>query len=186
GMRETLDRLEELVTATATRRASATPDRDFVFTRIFDAPRELVFDVWTKPEHMAQWFGSHGTVIPHCEMDVRVGGAWRLVMLGTDGQDYPLHGTYVEVARPERLVYTENWEEHPAEFHAMLPPESDPEVRNTALNIVTFEEYGGRTKLTIITRFGSAAVRDALMSMGMGGGWGDTLDRPAAFLAKGE
>src|SRR5437868_2842338 len=79
---------------------SVSAEHDFVITRVFDAPRSLVFKAWTDPQHMAQWWGPHGFTIPVCEMDVRPDGAYRIVMRGADGVDYPLKGVYHEIAEP--------------------------------------------------------------------------------------
>lgn len=97
-------------------------DREFVISRVFDAPRVLVFTAWTDPEHMAQWWGPHGFTNPVCEMDVRPGGAHRIVMRGPDGVEYPIKGVYLEVVEPERLVMTLDCSEHPAEWHDLVNP----------------------------------------------------------------
>src|SRR5690349_10691408 len=107
---------------------SSTPDREIVATRVFNAPRELVFDLWTRPEHVAQWWGPNGFTTTIQEMDVRPGGVWRLVMHGPDGTNYPNRSVFVEIIRPERIVYD----------HL-----SGPKFRSTA----TFDEEGGKTRL---------------------------------------
>src|SRR5579871_1837127 len=84
---------------------SETADRELVFKRVFHAPRELVFKTWTEPEHLAHWWGPNGFTTTIQEMDVRPGGAWRLVMRGPDGREYKNRIVFVEVVRPERLVY---------------------------------------------------------------------------------
>src|ERR1700688_4411146 len=81
-------------------------DREVVFTRVFDAPRGLVFKVWTDPKHVAQWWGPHGFTNPVCELDARPGGAIRIHMRGPDGTIYPMTGVYREIVEPERLVFT--------------------------------------------------------------------------------
>src|SRR4051794_37608696 len=85
--------------------ASNTPDREISATRIFDAPRDLVFQMWTDPQHIGNWWGPNGFTITLYEMDVRPGGVWRFVMHGPDGRDYQNKIVYVEVVKPERLVY---------------------------------------------------------------------------------
>ncbi|HEU0053538.1 MAG TPA: SRPBCC domain-containing protein, partial [Longimicrobium sp.] len=82
-----------------------TADREVVQSRVFDAPRELVFDAWTDPAAVAEWFGPDGFTITTYEMDVRPGGVWRFTMHGPDGTDFPNRVDYHEVVRPERLVY---------------------------------------------------------------------------------
>lgn len=81
------------------------PKAELVLTRSFDAPRDLVFKVWTDPKHLAHWWGPHGFTTQIREMDVRPGGAWRYAMRGPDGNEYPFDGVYVEVVEPERLVF---------------------------------------------------------------------------------
>jgi uncharacterized protein YndB with AHSA1/START domain len=104
-----------------------TADRELVVTRVLDAPRELVWKAWTTPEHIAQWWGPRGFTNTIETMDVRPGGAWKFVMHGPDGTNYPNHSVFVEVVRPERIVF-----DHIA-----------PNFRATA----TFTELGGRTRL---------------------------------------
>jgi uncharacterized protein YndB with AHSA1/START domain len=79
-------------------------EREVVITRIFDAPRALVFQAWTDPKQMAQWWGPHGMSNPICEMDVRPGGAYRIVMRNPNGVDYPMKGVYREVVKACRLA----------------------------------------------------------------------------------
>src|ERR1700683_3709541 len=86
-------------------------EREVIITRIFDAPRELVFKAWTDPKHMIRWWGPHRFTNLVCEMDVRVGGAWHIVMHGPNGIDYPCHGVYREIVEPESLVFTNNAED---------------------------------------------------------------------------
>src|SRR5438445_12192181 len=85
--------------------ATATADREIVVTRVFDAPRELVFEAWTDPTRVVQWCGPHGFTTTIHEMDVMPGGVWRFVMHGPDGPDYPYNGVFVEVSEPDRLWY---------------------------------------------------------------------------------
>src|ERR1700722_7233031 len=82
------------------------PKQIVILTRLFDAPRDLVFKAWTDPKHLAQWFGPHGFTNPVCEVDLRPGGIWRHVMRGPDGNDYPMISIFQEVLPPERLVFT--------------------------------------------------------------------------------
>ena len=160
--------------------ASISADQDFVITRIINAPRALVFKAWTDPKQLAQWWGPNGFTNPVCEMDVRPGGAHRIVMRGPDGTDYPVKGVYREIVEPERLVMTLDCSEHPDSWHDMVKPNRQKEDRNTVgmmLQTVTFEERGGKTLLTVRTRFESAAIRDAMVKMGMSEGWAQSLDR---------
>ena len=96
---------------------SATADREIVTTRLFDAPRERVFDAWVDSAHIGRWFGPNGFTTTTESMDVRPGGVWRFVMRGPDGVDYPNHITYSEVVRPERLVYVHGDDSDAPGFH---------------------------------------------------------------------
>jgi uncharacterized protein YndB with AHSA1/START domain len=150
-------------------------ERTIVITRVFDAPRALVFKAWTDPTHVAQWWGPKGFTNPACEMDLRVGGAFRLHMRGPDGATYPCTGTYREIAEPERIVYAGEAEDgHPC--GAGLPPRS--------LVTVTFAERDGKTTVTIHTRLQTVADRDAAVKMGFDTGWASSLDRLAEHLLK--
>jgi uncharacterized protein YndB with AHSA1/START domain len=166
--------------------AKSGDEPDFTITRIFDAPRELVFKAWTEPGHMTQWWGPRGFSNPICEMDVRNGGAYRLVMRSPDGVDYPIKGVFREIVRPERIVMTQDVSEHPAQWHDLVNPNRKKGDNNPAgelLTTVIFEEVGGKTKLTVRTRFTSASIRDAMLKMGMTEGWSQSLDRLTELLA---
>ena len=123
--------------------AAGTADRELVFTRDFRAPRELVFEVWTDPAHLAHWWGPDGFTLTTRDMDVRPGGAWRFIMHGPDGTDYGNRIVFIEVAPPERLIYKHEGEEgdEPVSFEVT----------------VTFEESDGQTHLTMRMLFGSKA-----------------------------
>jgi len=164
----------------------AGQDFDVVFTRLFPAPRDLVFQAWTDPARMAQWWGPQGFTNPVCELDPQVGGAWRIVMRSPDGIDYPLTGTYLEIVRPERLVMTCSVKEHPADWHALVRqnrPKTAGEPAQDFLWTVTFEDQGGKTRLIIRSHFAAAADRDALVKIGMETGWNQSLDRLRDLLA---
>ena len=163
-------------------------DRDFVITRIFDAPRSLVFQAWTDPVRLVQWWGPRGVTNSISKMEVRPGGAYRIVMRMPDGVEYPMSGVYLEIAAPERLVMSMDCSEHPAAWHDMVDPKRTSDQINPAgelLQTVTFDDLGGKTKLTIRTRFESTAIRDAMLKMGMTEGWGQSLERLASLLSGG-
>src|SRR3989442_1038464 len=86
---------------------AAQSDRELVMTRVFDAPRQLVFDAWTRPELFVRWFGPRGWSVPVCEIDLRPGGSYRYVLRGPGGAEIGLRGAYREVVPPERLVCTQ-------------------------------------------------------------------------------
>ena len=94
----------------ATTDAAAIPaERELTITRVLDAPRSLVFKVWTQPEHMVRWLGPKGFTAPSCKLEVRPGGAWRACIRSAEGVDHWMRGVYREVAPPERLVFTFAW-----------------------------------------------------------------------------
>ncbi len=164
--------------------------RDFMITRIIDAPRALVFRAWTEPRHLARWWGPRGFTNPVCELDVRPGGAYRIVMRAPppEAVEYPLKGVYREVVEPERLVMTMDCSEHPAAWHDLVKSNRQKGEDNPAgemLTTVTFEEEGGggKTRVTVRTRFESGAVRDAMLKMGMTEGWSQSLERLGSHLA---
>lgn len=142
--------------------------RVLVITRILDAPRSLVFKVWTKPEHMVRWLGPSGFQTTSCEMDVRLGGAYRACIRSPEGKDYWMQGVYREIVEPERLVFTFAWEDD----------KGKPGYET--LVTVTLAEYEGKTKLTFHQAvFESTAERDSHRE-----GWSESFDRLEAYLAK--
>jgi uncharacterized protein YndB with AHSA1/START domain len=143
-------------------------DREITITRVFDAPRALVFAAWTDPKHVIQWWGPQGYTNSDCAIDLRPGGTFRLQMRAPDGTVYPCRGVIREVVEPERLVYTGPQEDGHA-CGAGLPPYS--------VVTVTFEEHHGKTTLTIHTLLRSSADREAAAAVGYVPGWGQTLDR---------
>jgi uncharacterized protein YndB with AHSA1/START domain len=167
--------------------AAPAAGREFVITRVFDAPRDLVFAAWTDPGHLARWWGPHHFTNPVCEADARPGGAWRVVMRAPDGSEHPAKGVYREVAPPERLVFTIDHSDLPEEWHDRVNPGRDRSKGRPALEAlatVTFEERGGKTTLTVRMEFESAAVRDLFLNLGMAEGWSQTLERLGAVVAK--
>jgi uncharacterized protein YndB with AHSA1/START domain len=153
-----------------TAEATETTQREVVITRIFDAPRSLVFQAWTDPKHMANWWGPNGFTNPVCEMDVRVGGAYHIVMRGPDGADYPCRGVYREIVEPERLLFTN------------LAVDKEGNVLLDGFTTVTFEEHGGKTKLTLQTRATGLVAGAERMLAGMEAGWTQSLDKLSEHL----
>lgn len=150
----------------ATIERSSTAGREIATTRVFDAPRDLVFDVWTSPEHVAQWWGPNGFTTTTHTMDVRPGGDWIFIMHGPDGTDYKNHIVYREVVRPERLVY-----DHVSGplFHAM----------------VIFEAEGTRTRIRMQMLFETAELRNRVAEeFGAVQGLEQTLDHLGEHVAK--
>ena len=146
-------------------------DRELIIDRVFDAPRPLVFKVWTEPEHVAQWWGPRGFTITTHEMAVRPGGVWRYVMHGPDGVDYDNYIIFTEVVEPERLVYTHSSGEadDPGQFQVT----------------VTFAEQGDKTQLSIYLLFASAEeLNKVVKEFGAIEGANQTLDRLAEHLVE--
>lgn len=153
--------------------AALVGDREIVATRGFDAPRDLVWKMWTTPEHVRQWWGPRGFTTTIQEMDVRAGGTWRLVMHGPDGRDYHNRIVYVEVLKPERLVYRHSPERG-----------SEPVSFQTT---VTFRAQGNKTRIDFQMLFGSAAARDQVVkTYGAVEGLNQTLDRFGEYAASRE
>lgn len=148
-----------------------TADRELVLTRTLNAPRELVFKVWTDPAHIAKWWGPNGFTNTVHEMDVRPGGAWRFMMHGPDGTDWPNKIVYTEVVKNERLVY-----EHSSDNN----DENDPHRFHV---IITFEDAGSRTNLTMRTIFPSAAALEEVKKFGAVEGGKQTIDKLEQYLA---
>lgn len=151
--------------------AVTTPsDREIRMTRLFDAPRRLVFEAMTQPEHVKQWWGrlGEGYSVPVCEIDLRVGGAWRFVNRHPHGEA-AFHGEYQEISPPGRLVFTEIFEEFP-----------------DAVSVVTaeFTEEGGKTRLTATVRYPTPEVRDMVLGSGMTAGAGISYDRLEELVAE--
>lgn len=134
--------------------ASAVAEASIVLTRIFDAPRDVVWAAFTDPKHVMRWYGGHGFSNPVCEMDVRPGGLWRHVMRTPDGKEYPQTFVFVEVVKPEKI----SWHSVDHGKDGAGPP--------TGLMTVTFEELGARTKWQLVARFDSVAERHRATKLG--------------------
>ena len=137
-------------------------DREVVMTRVFDAPRALVFEAWTNPEHIKRWLlGPEGWTMPVCEVDLRPGGAWHYVWNGPDGDVMEMRGEYREIVPPERIVSTERW------------GGDWPETLNT----VVLTEQDGQTTLTLTVLYPSKEARNAASKTGMKDGANASFDR---------
>lgn len=145
---------------------------EITLTRVFDAPRELVFKAWTDPKQLAQWWGPEGFTNPVCEIDVRPGGKMLIHMTGPDGTVYPMSGTFREVVPPERLVFSDVAED--LDGNPLLEGET----------IVTFEEQGGKTKRTVRSSARAVEPIGDEMLKGMNEGWTQSLERLAELVAK--
>ena len=151
-------------------KVSTPSDQEIRMTRLFDAPRRLVFEALTQPEHVKKWWGCLGTgySVPVCEIDLRVGGAWRFVNRHPKGEA-AFHGEYLEIAPPSRLVFTEIFEDFP-----------------DAVTVVTTDlaDEGGKTRMTATVRYPSKDVRDIVIASGMSTGAGISYDRLEDLVAE--
>lgn len=172
---------------TTLRETSRAEEREFVIKRDFNVPRSLVFQAWTDPEHMAQWWGPAPFTNPVCEIDLRPGGTMLIVMCGPDGSEFPCKVVFREILPPERLVYVDDLSYMPEEWHDMIDPNRDKSAGTAgleAVTTVTFEDLHGKTRLTVRTLFPSTAIRDGMLKIQMAEGSAQSLERLEALLAK--
>jgi uncharacterized protein YndB with AHSA1/START domain len=145
-------------------------DCEILLTRIFQAPRHLVFEALTKPELLKRWMGPRGWSMVVSEIDLSVGGKWRSVLRSPDGKDMGMSGVYREIAPPERLVSTEAYDDYPGE----------------TLNTLTLSERDGVTTFTCRILYPSKEIRDMVMNSGMEHGAAECYDKLAKLLAFAE
>jgi uncharacterized protein YndB with AHSA1/START domain len=146
--------------------------RELVLKRVLDAPRELVWKVWTDPAHLAQWWGPKGFTNPRCEWDARPGGAIHIDMRAPDGVVYPMSGVFKEVVEPERLVFVSS------------ALDENGKSMFDVLNTMTLTEERGKTALTLQARVISVTERAPQYLKGMEMGWNMSFDRLAEYLAR--
>ena len=151
-------------------RVTTPSDQEIRMTRLFDAPRRLVFEAMSKPEHVRRWWGrlGEGYSVPVCEIDLRPGGKWRFVNRHPKGEA-AFHGEYREITPPSRLVFTEIFEQFP-----------------DTVSVVTadFEDEGGKTRFTATVRYPSLDVRNMVLASGMARGAGVSYDRLEDLVAE--
>jgi uncharacterized protein YndB with AHSA1/START domain len=153
--------------------AATTSDREIVLSRVYDAPREVVWRAWTELQHLARWWGPDGFATTTHEIDVRPGGVWRFIMHGPDGTDYNNRIIYREVTAPERLLYAHD--------------DDGEGASGQFVTEVAFAEQDGKTEVTMCVRFASKAERDRhIEENGAIVGGKQTLARLAAYLAEME
>jgi uncharacterized protein YndB with AHSA1/START domain len=144
-------------------------DREIGVERVFDAPRDRVYAVYTDPALIGEWFGPHGTTAIVDRLDVRAGGGWRFVIRNADGMETGFRGTYRDVSPPERIVQTFEWEGMPG---------------HVSVETATFEDLGDRTRVTTTSIFHTTEERDGMLASGMEGGLNETYERLDAVLAR--
>jgi uncharacterized protein YndB with AHSA1/START domain len=147
--------------SSGTAKVTLPTDEQILITREFNAPRHLVYRAWTTPDLVSRWWpGRHGTMVS-CEIDLRVGGAWRYVMTANEGYEVAFHGEFGEIVPDERIVYTEVYEGAPD---------------SPSMNTLALTETDGRTMLTVLTEVDSKDVRDAIIESGMESGMQEGFD----------
>ena len=137
-------------------------DREIQMTRLFDAPRELIFEAYTSCEHLARWWGPRKYELSSCKMDFRPGGKDRFVHSGPDGEEHGFRGEYREIVQPERIVSTFEWEGLPGHI---------------SIDTLTLTEENGKTRYTIVSLFDSVEDRDGMLQSGMEGGANESMER---------
>ncbi len=145
---------------------AAPSDRELLITRVFDAPRELVFSVWTRPEQVTRWWGPNDFTLPVCEMDFRVGGSYKYCMRSPAGEDHWVWGEYREIAEPERIVFT--WERKDLQGNP----------RSNSVVTATFEDDNGKTRFTLhqgVFEFAEDAAEHY-------GGWSECMNRLEMYV----
>lgn len=145
-------------------------EREIAMTRVFDAPRHLVFEAYTKPELLKRWLGvRNGWTLDVCEVDLRVGGRYRYVWRGPNGQEMGMGGVFREIERPERIVSTEAFD--------------NPWYPGEAVGTVLLVEQDGKTTLTLSVLYQSQEARDGILATPMAEGVGESFDKLAEVLA---
>ena len=142
-------------------------DRELVFARVFNAPRQRVFEAWTKPEHLKAWYGCHTSSLVRCEVDLRVGGAYRFVARLDDGSEHTVSGVYRDIAPPERLVFTQRFNDDPG---------------REALVALQLDERNGKTTLAITALYRSVEDRNVMLDIGVDKGTAESFERLAGHL----
>ena len=155
------------MTSSGTALVTLPTDEQILITREFDAPKHLVYKAWTTPELVKRWWHAKRGEVTVVEIDLRVGGKWRYVMVADDGFEVGFHGEYREIVRNERIVSTETYEGL---------PEGVSEEEGATVNTATFAEADGRTTLTLLVQAANKVSRDAIIDSGMEVGLQDALD----------
>jgi uncharacterized protein YndB with AHSA1/START domain len=155
------------VTTNGPARVTLPSDEQILVTREFAAPRHRVYEAWTTPELIRRWWAGTRGEVTSCEIDLRVGGRWRYVMVADGGFEVAFHGEFREIVPNERIVTTEVYE---------MPGADDATGAEPPVNVVTFAEAEGRTTLTILVQCPSKEVRDAIVASGMEAGMQEGLD----------
>jgi uncharacterized protein YndB with AHSA1/START domain len=154
------------MTTSGTATVTLPTDEQILITREFDAPRQLVYKAWTTPELVKRWWSGHRGEVTSAEIDLRVGGSWRYVMIASGGFEVAFHGEFREIVPDERIVTTEMYE-----GAEPLPAADEP------VNTITFTEIDGRTRLEVLTQCHSRELRDMIIESGMESGMQESMDQ---------
>jgi uncharacterized protein YndB with AHSA1/START domain len=154
------------MTTSGTAKVTLPTDEQILITREFDAPRKLVYKAWTTPELVKRWWSGHRGEVTSAEIDLRVGGSWRYVMIASGGFEVAFHGEFREIVPDERIVTTEMYEGADP-----LPAADEP------VNTITFTEIDGRTRLEVLTQCHSRELRDMIIESGMESGMQESMDQ---------
>lgn len=161
---------------TATGRSDAG-DRELVIEREFDAPRDLVWKMWTEAAHIEKWWGPRGFDTRVTSIDMRVGGKWEYVMIGPDGKEYPVKGVFSEITPPEKIVTTDEFGE---KYDELMPGVDLPKG---LVATTLFDDLGSRTRLTLTVSHASVEDRKKHEEMGVVAGWNSSFDKMDEYLA---
>ena len=142
-------------------------DKEIQMTRVFDAPRELVFEAHSSCEHMSRWWGPRRYEIAKCDLDFRQGGTWQVVHRSAEGEEHIFRGEFREIVRPERITWTFEWMGLPG---------------HVSVDTIRFEEQDGKTTITVRSLFDTVEDRDGMLQSGMEEGAAETWDRLAEYL----
>jgi uncharacterized protein YndB with AHSA1/START domain len=154
---------------TSTTSISTPSDNEIVMSRVFNAPRKLVFQVYNDPKSIPHWWGPNSLTTVVETMDVRPGGKWRFIQRAVDGKEYAFHGEYIEIAAPERIVVTFEFEGMPG---------------HVVTDTLTLEDIDGKTRMTVRSLFQSKEDRDGMLQSGMEEGANESYERLEDFLSK--
>jgi uncharacterized protein YndB with AHSA1/START domain len=142
-------------------------DREIAMKRVFDAPRELVFEAHSSCEHLRRWWGPRNYEVAECEVDFRPGGRWRIVHRDAEGNEYAFRGEYREIVPPERITWTFEFEGMPG---------------NVSVETLTLEEHDGKTTFSSVSVFDTVEQRDGMLESGMETGAAETMERLDEYL----
>jgi uncharacterized protein YndB with AHSA1/START domain len=159
---------------------SMRSDKDIVITREFAAPRQLVWDVWTQPEHIEKWFGPKGFTTRVEALDFKVGGRATYVMIDSAGTEYPSTGVYLEIVPIEKIVTTDEWGEGIENVEAL----KDVDLPQGMVSTFLFDDLGERTKVTVITSHPTLEDKKKHEDMGVVAGWNSSFEKMDEYLTE--